>query len=109
MHERAERRWGQRKATNSHLLSAVEVPVESPGDIVLSTAGAVLLGVVGSRLVGGCRNLGCRSVVVVVLWLLVQRIHWMELLVAVQSVQAFPLVVGSVTSSTLTQLLEAAE
>ena len=102
LHERAERRWGQRKATSSHLLSAVEVPVESLGDIVLSTAGAVLLGAVGSRLVGVCCNLGCRSVAVVVLWLLVQQIHWMELSVAVQWGQAFPLVVGFVTSSTLT-------
>ena len=66
LHEQVERRWGQRKATNSHLLSAVEVLVESPGDIVLSTAGAVLLGVVGSRLVGVCCNLGYRSVAVVV-------------------------------------------
>ena len=103
-----ERRWGQRKATNSHLLSAVEVSVESPGGIVLSMAGAVLLGAVGSRLVGVCHNLGCRLVAVVVLWLLVLQIHWMELLVAVRWVQAFPLVVGSVTSSTLKLLLEAA-
>jgi len=108
LHERAERRWGQRKATSSHLLSAVEVPVESPADIVLSTAGAVLLGAVGSRLVGVCRSLGYRSVVVVVLWLLVQWIRWMELLGVDRWVQVFPLVVDSVTSSTLTQLLEAA-
>ena len=82
--------------------------MESPADIVLSTAGAVLLGAVGSRLVGVCRSLGYRSVVVVVLWLLVQWIRWMELLGVDRWVQVFPLVVDSVTSSTLTQLLEAA-
>lgn len=84
LHERAERRWGQRKATSSHLLSAVEVPVESPADIVLSTAGAVLLGAVGSRLVEACHSLGYRSEGVVALWLVVQTIRSMEQLAAVQ-------------------------
>ena len=108
LHEPAERRWGQRMATNFHLLSAVGGLAEFLGDIVLSKAVAALLGVVGSRLVEVCRSLGYRSVVVVVLWLLVQWIRWMELLGVDRWVQVFPLVVDSVTSSTLTQLLEAA-
>jgi hypothetical protein len=57
LHELVERHWGQRRATNYHLLSAVEVLAESLGDIVPSTVVAVLLGVVGSRLAEVSRNL----------------------------------------------------
>ncbi len=78
LHEPAERSWGQRMATNFHLLSAVGGLVEFLGDIVLSTAVAALLGVVGSRLVEVCRSLGYRSEGVAALWLVVQRIRSME-------------------------------
>ena len=57
LHEQVEQHWGQRRATNFHLLSAVEVLAESLGDIVPSTVVAVLLGVVGSRLAEVSRNL----------------------------------------------------
>ena len=57
LHEQVERHWGQRTATNFHLLSAVEVLAESLGDIVPSTVVVVLLGVVGSRLAEVSRNL----------------------------------------------------
>ena len=71
-------------ATNFHLLSAVGVLEEFPGDIVLSTVGAVLLGAVGSRLVEVCHSLGYRSEGVVASWLVVQTIRSMEQLAAVQ-------------------------
>ena len=57
LHEQVEQHWGQRRATNFHLLSAVEVLAESLADIVPSTVVAVLLGVVGSRLAEVSRNL----------------------------------------------------
>ena len=56
-HELVGRHWGQRRATNFHLLSAVEVLAESLADIVPSTVVAVLLGVAGSRLAEVSRNL----------------------------------------------------
>ena len=84
MHEPAERSWGQRMATNFHLLSAVEGLAEFLGDIVLSTAVAALLGVVGSRLVEVCHSLGYRSEGVVASWLVVQTIRSMAQLAAVQ-------------------------